>query len=132
MAIERIDNGDGTTTFRGVDVTIPASVADDYDVAAVRLAKDYEMICCGKKPSPKSHHWADWQFVILAPRPTWKPPASLAPGEYEWVNDSLYMPGACLGGSRATRPVFRDLQQPTRLGRWRVNEDGTATYLGES
>ena len=132
MAIERIDNGDGTTTFRGVDVTIPTSVAHDYDVVAVRrpTSEDKAVIRSdGAVVAPFEHCI---ERVILAPRPTWKPPASLAPGEYEWVNDSLYMPGACLGGSRATRPVFRDLQQPTRLGRWRVNEDGTATYLGES
>lgn len=128
MAIERIDNGDGTTTFRGVDVTIPTSVAETHDVVEVRRPAMADIV--EAYGEARKLGWAQQSaYVILAPHPTWKPPASLAPGEYEWRD--CYMHNGNFSDTFA-RKIFRDWISPSREGRWRVNEDGTATYLGES
>ena len=130
MAIERIDNGNGTTTFRGVDVTIPKSVADIYDVVAVRIPEPGERAeTCGDVT--RLDRKQGYVYPILVPRPTWKPPASLAPGEYLVQLGTLRTDELTLAGRGAIRQIFRDFTPPAIDGRWRVNKDGTATYLGE-
>lgn len=129
MAIERIDNGNGTTTFRGVDVTIPTRLASKYDVIAVRGAKKGEIVeSCGEATSINATVTGT-ALTILAPRPTWKPPASLNPGMYEWNGITLSDTGF---ESEWAKKSLRDWTDPPTLGYWQVNEDGTATYLGES
>lgn len=130
--ITRHDNGDGTTTFSGVSVTIPSSVADKFDVTAVRPAKIGEAVFSrfGINQITQAN---DLPWIVLAPRPTWKPPAFLAPGIYKWANNAMWaQDGAALWGGSCIRSVFRDMPKPTKIGKWQVHEDGTATYLGES
>ena len=127
MAIERIDNGDGTTTFRGVDVTIPTSLAATHDVAEVRRAMPGDLIAASGQ-AREAETALQLIYVILAPRPTWKPPASLMPGEYEWRGE--YLTDSGFSAAWASKHL-RDWTDPPKLGKWRVNEDGTSTYLGE-
>lgn len=127
--ITRRDNGDGTTTFRGVEVTIPTETANKYDVIAVRKALAGDVVeCMGQSTITAGTQCV---FPILALRPTWKPPASLMPGEYRVQNGTLRTEAMTLAGREARRQLFRDFVAPSKEGRWRVNEDGTATYLGE-
>lgn len=130
--ITRHDNKNGTTTFTGVSVTIPTSVAEKYDVAAVRSGRKNEgILTCSDRVEHLASN-SEWVYVILAPRPTWKPPASLAPGRYIIRNGTLRTDAITLSGREARHQLFRDFTTPSREGIWQVNEDGTATYLGEA
>lgn len=126
--ISRRDNPDGTTTFSGVEVTIPTSLAATHDVVAVRRPRKDDVI-------EINGHWEavveppESVYPILAPRPTWKPPASLRPGEYRWTGE--YLVGSGFSATWARR-LLRDWTDPTHVGKWRVNEDGTADYLGDT
>lgn len=133
MAIERIDNGNGTTTFTGVSVTIPTIVADGYDVVAVRrpTAKDTAVIRSDGTVAASFDYCNE--RVILSPRPTWKPPADLPSGVYVWREHGLYSNAAQeLLIKETASKWFRSWSAPARLGLWKVHDDGTATYLGES
>jgi hypothetical protein len=131
--ITRHDNGDGTTTFKGVDVVIPTSVADKYDVEAVRSASQGEKVVSGYLATTVDAGKTVTPFVVLTPRPTWKPPASLRQGVYrvDHVGLQRFDNGVALSQDYCPK-LLHDWVTPSRLGLWQVNEDGTATYLGES
>lgn len=129
MGITRKDNGDGTTTFSGVDVTIPSILANEYDVVEVRKPQKGDIVELSGLATSKVVAAVDATYTILTPRPIWKPPASLMPGEYTW-NGRVLLGLCCVFGLPSR--MLRGWTDPPRVGRWRVNEDGTATFLGES
>lgn len=131
--ITRHDNGDGTTTFKGVDVVIPTSVAETHDVVEVRRATEGEQVACGDVATVFGNGRTATSFPILKPRPTWKPPASLRQGVYRVDHVGLQRCDNGVALSQDYCPkLLHDWVTPSRLGLWQVNEDGTATYLGES
>lgn len=130
--VRKVDNGDGTTTFTGVSVTIPTSVASEYDVVAVRrpTSEDKAVIRSdGAVVAPFEHCI---ERVILTPRPTWKPPASLSDGDYKWSGSHFSKIGKefCVFKSGGIAVMFRDWTDPPRCGLYKV-ESGTATWSGE-
>lgn len=127
--ITRHDNGDGTTTFKGVSVTIPTIVAEKFDVVAVRRATEGEQVSYGDVVTVFGNGKTATSLPILKPRPTWKPPASLKPGKYEWQGE--YLNDSGFSAAWASKHL-RDWTDPPKTGYWQVHEDGTATYLGES
>lgn len=130
--ITRHDNKNGTTTFRGVNVTIPTSLAETHDVVEVRRAQAGETIE-GNGLSLVAQTATRCVFIILKPRPSWKPPAFVAAGRYKWIGKSLFADdGAALWGGNCIRSVYREMTEPSCPGKWQVNADGTATYLGDS
>lgn len=136
MAIERHDNGDGTTTFKGVDVTIPSSVANDYDVIAVRSAEKGEVVVSGYLATKVESSRTITPFPVLQLRPTWKPPADLPAGEYLWRDYGLAYEvdntESWMFPQDTAVMFYRGWSNPPKYGKWQVNEDGTATYLGDS
>jgi hypothetical protein len=136
MGITRKDNPDGTTTFSGVDVTIPTSLAKEYDVVEVRKPQKDDIVELSGVATKKIHAAIDSTYTILTPRPTWKPPKDLPSGEYRWNSTGL----AChrngddswMFTQVAAAMFYRNWSAPSKQGRWRVNEDGTATFLGET
>ena len=119
-------------------MTIPKELADKYDVIAVRKAVKGEMVEAGGKAiSAETALVNDASvYAILRPRPTWIPPASLAQGLYQWNSGGLYRTGKgptslFICSREDARKIFRDWEDPSCFGQWKVHISSTATFVGE-
>ena len=130
---------DDKTITLTLPVLIPADlVPDGYEAARVQSG----FVTCSNGESVVNMYGkvtgaptyfeprGDLQLIVRL-KPTWRPPASLAPGEYRFV-DGVFDTGLglMLRGSDALN-LFRDWTNPPREGFWDVNADGTAEYKGE-
>lgn len=140
--VRKVDNGDNTETWYGLPVVVPVGLVPDGEVPSCVRSRQLIPDEAGQAIRGVSgagvvtsingtRHGSGELRILLADKTqpgTWTPPASLAPGEYEWNGVSLSDSGF---ESEWAKKALRDWTDPPKRGRWRVNEDGTATYLGE-
>ena len=137
MSAERHDNGDGTETWTGLPVIIPAgTIPEGVEPVEIRSKACVGGACpwigydgrVEEKPLPKG---AVGELRIILADTIWTPPASLPDGEYEWNGTTIGCGVPHVIYRDCAKTLYRDWSDPPRIGLWRV-EDGAATYLGNT